>query len=125
LSHANARLTVYGRLELVRRVVEQQRPVAHVVRELNCSRATGHKWLARWRREGLAGLVDRSSRAKSLPRKTAPELEARILALRAERKLGRARVAPLVGMPASTVHTPCSAGMGCIGCGGWIARLGS
>ena len=39
--HANARLTVYGRAELVRRVVVQGRPVAHVVVELNVSRATG------------------------------------------------------------------------------------
>ncbi|MEA3218834.1 MAG: hypothetical protein QOJ19_4990, partial [Acidimicrobiia bacterium] len=52
MSHANARLTVHGRAELVRRVVEQGRPVAHVVIELNVSRATGYKWLNRWRVEG-------------------------------------------------------------------------
>ena len=104
MSHANARLTVHGRLELVRRVVEQGRPVAHVVKELNCSRATGYKWLARWRAEGLAGLVDRSSAARSLPRKTSPEMEARVLELRRQRKLGPERIGPLLGMPASTVH---------------------
>ncbi len=54
MSHANARLTVHGRAELVRRVVELGRPVAHVVIELNISRATGYKWLARWRGEGTA-----------------------------------------------------------------------
>ena len=102
--HANARLTVYGRLELVRRVVEQGRPVAHVVQELNCSRATGYKWLARWRAEGVAGLLDRPSRAHSQPRKTSVLLEAQVLALRAERKLGPARIGPLLGMPPSTVH---------------------
>ena len=69
MSHANARLTVHGRAELVRRVVEQGRPVAHVVVELNVSRATGYKWLARWRAEGPAGLADRPSRAHRLPRK--------------------------------------------------------
>ena len=104
MSHANARLTVFGRRELVRRVVEQGRPVAHVVKELNCSRATGYKWLARWRAEGLAGLHDRSSRARTLPRKTPVELEAQVLALRAERKLGPARIGPLLAMPPSTVH---------------------
>jgi transposase InsO family protein len=102
--HANARLTVHGRLELVRRVVEQGRPVAHVVRELNCSRATGYKWLARYRAEGAAGLVDRPSRARRHPRRTPAELEARIVALRRAGKLGPARIAPLVGAPASTVH---------------------
>jgi transposase len=89
VSHANARLTVHGRAELVRRVVEQGRPVAHVVVEMNVSRATGYKWLARWRAEGPAGLNDRSSRAHRLPDKTAAELEAQVLGLRTGRKLGQ------------------------------------
>jgi transposase len=67
VSHAHARLTVHGRTELVRRVVEQGRPVAHVVVELNVSRATGYKWLARWRAEGPAGLLDRPSPGPRLP----------------------------------------------------------
>jgi transposase InsO family protein len=104
LSHANARLTVHGRAELVRRVVELGRPVAHVVIELNVSRATGYKWLARWRAEGPAGLLDRSSRAHRLPGKTPPTLEAEVLALRAARKLGPARIGPLLGLAPSTVH---------------------
>ena len=104
MSHANARLTFHGRLELIRRVIELGRPVAHVVVELNCSRATGYKWLARWRAEGVAGLLDRPSRAHSQPRKTSVLLEAQVLALRAERKLGPARIGPLLGMPPSTVH---------------------
>lgn len=45
MSHADARLTVHGRAELIRRVVDLGRPVAHVVIELNVSRATGYKWL--------------------------------------------------------------------------------
>ena len=104
MSHANARLTVHGRAELVRRVVELGRPVAHVVIELNVSRATGYKWLARWRAEGPAGLLDRSSRAHRLPGKTPAALEAQVLALRAARKLGPARIGPLVGLAPSTVH---------------------
>jgi transposase len=54
--HRNARLTVYARRLLVTRVVQQGRPVAHVVAELGCSRATGYTWLARWRAEGEPGL---------------------------------------------------------------------
>ncbi|MGD9955238.1 MAG: IS481 family transposase [Candidatus Nanopelagicales bacterium] len=104
MSHANARLTVYGRLELVRRVIEDGRPVAHVVKELNVSRATGYKWLRRYREHGAVGLVDRSSRALRQPHRTPVEVEARILSLRAERKLGPARIAPLVGLAPSTVH---------------------
>jgi transposase InsO family protein len=104
VSHANARLTVHGRAELVRRVVHLGRPVAHVVIELNVSRATGYKWLARWRAEGPAGLVDRPSWAHRLPGKTPAALEAEVLALRAARKLGPARIGPLVGLAPSTVH---------------------
>ena len=104
MSHANARLTVHGRAELVRRVVDQGRPVAHVVIELNVSRATGYKWLARWQAEGFAGLHDRPSRAHRLPGKTPPALERHVLALRADRKLGPARIGPLVGLAPSTVH---------------------
>jgi transposase InsO family protein len=102
--HRNARLTVYGRRLLVERVVTDGRPVAHVVKELGCSRATGYKWLARWRAEGQAGLADRPSVAHRLPGKTDPELEARVCALRTQLKRGPARLAPLLGMPASTVH---------------------
>ncbi|WP_343948525.1 leucine zipper domain-containing protein, partial [Spirilliplanes yamanashiensis] len=60
MAHRNARLTVHGRRLLIQRVVGDGRPVAHVVAELGCSRATGYKWLARWRAEGHAGLHDRS-----------------------------------------------------------------
>jgi transposase-like protein len=102
--HANARLTVFGRVELVRRVVVEGRPVAHVVKELGCSRATGYKWLTRWRAEGRTGLADRSSRAHRLPGKTPAAVEERVLALRSTRKLGPARIGPLVGLAPSTVH---------------------
>ncbi|MFG1626809.1 IS481 family transposase [Kribbella sp. NPDC049227] len=102
--HRNARLTLYGRRLLIERVVVQGRPVAHVVKELGCSRATGYKWLARWRTEGDAGLRDRPSTAYRLPHKTPHEVEQRICRLRTERKLGPRRLAPLLGVPASTVH---------------------
>ncbi len=78
--------------------------MAHVAVELNISRATGYKWLARWRAEGAVGLIDGSSRARRLPGKTSAELEREVLTLRARRKLGPARIAPLVGLAPSTVH---------------------
>jgi hypothetical protein len=40
-------------------------------------------------------LVDRFSRAHRLPGKTSPELEAQVLALRSDRKLGPARIGEL------------------------------
>src|SRR3569833_2001601 len=104
MAHRNARLTLHGRRLLVQRVVADGRPVAHVVKELGCSRATGYKWLARWRAEGDAGLRDRPSTAHRLPGKTSPEREARVCALRTQLKRGPRRLAPLLGLPASTVH---------------------
>ena len=104
MAHRNARLTVHGRRLLIQRVVTDRRPVAHVVKELGCSRATGYKWLARWRAEGDAGLIDRPSTAHRLPGKTSPEIEARVCALRTQLKRGPRRLAPLLSMPASTIH---------------------
>ncbi|WTW99421.1 IS481 family transposase [Streptomycetaceae bacterium NBC_01309] len=103
MSHRNARLTVHGRRLLVERVA-QGRPVAHVAAEMGVSRATAHKWVRRWRTEGEPGLRDRSSRPRTTPHRTDAATEARVVALRAERKLGPARIGPILGLPASTVH---------------------
>ncbi len=70
MSHANARLNIHGRRLLVSRVIDDERPVAHVAKELGVSRQCAHRWVNRFRAEGEAGLVDRSSRPKSCPRRT-------------------------------------------------------
>ncbi|MFJ7158252.1 IS481 family transposase [Streptomyces sp. NPDC101118] len=103
MSHRNARLTVHGRRILVERVLSG-RPVAHVAAEMGISRPTAHKWVRRWRAEGDAGLHDRSSRPHTLPHRTPAALEARVCRLRTRRKLGPARIGPILDLPASTVH---------------------
>ncbi|WP_329440639.1 IS481 family transposase [Streptomyces sp. NBC_01426] len=103
MSHRNARLTVFGRRLLVERVVSG-RPVAHVAAEMGISRATAHKWMRRWRAEGEAGLHDRSSRPRTTPHRTPADVETRVCDLRRARKLGPARIGPVLGLPASTVH---------------------
>ncbi|MEU5446223.1 IS481 family transposase, partial [Streptomyces griseofuscus] len=103
MSHRNARLTIHGRRLLVERV-RSGRPVAHVAAEMGISRVTAHKWLSRWRAEGEAGLHDRSSRPHRTPHRTAAAVEERICRLRQDRKLGPARIGPILGLPASTVH---------------------
>jgi transposase InsO family protein len=104
LSHANARLTVHGRLLLVTRIEQQGRPVAHVADELGVSRATGYKWWDRWRKFGLPGLLDRPSRPHSCPRRTPAAVETAICELRRTRKLGPRRIAAILGVAASTVY---------------------
>ncbi|MFD9749138.1 IS481 family transposase [[Kitasatospora] papulosa] len=103
MSHRNARLTVHGRRLLIQRV-RSGRPVAHVAEEIWISRATAHKWVRRWQAEGDPGLFDRSSRPRTTPHRTAPETEAAVCDLRQTRKLGPARIGPILELPASTVH---------------------
>lgn len=103
MAHRNARLTVHGRKLLVDRVLAG-RPVSHVTAEMGICRPTGYKWVARYLAEGEAGLHDRPSRAHRIPHRTPAEVETQILALRRDRKLGPARIGPLLDMPASTVH---------------------
>jgi transposase InsO family protein len=103
VSHRNARLTVHGRRLLVERV-RAGRPVAHVAAEMGISRVTAHKWVRRWRAEGEQGLHDRSSRPRTTPHRTPATTEARVCRLRQDRKLGPARLGPILGLPASTTH---------------------
>lgn len=103
MSHPHVRLTVHGRRLLVDRV-QAGRPVAHVADEMGISRTTAHKWVRRWRAESDAGLYDRPSTPHTTPHRTPADVEARICDLRRERKLGPARIGPILGLPASTVH---------------------
>lgn len=101
--HANAPLTPQGRLRLCQRI-ETGWTVAAAAESMNISRQCAHKWWSRYRAEGLDGLVDRSSRPHSCSHRTPAKVERRIVALRTARKLGPARLAGIVGVPASTVH---------------------
>jgi transposase InsO family protein len=71
---------------------------------MGVSAATGYKWWARWRAEGDAGLVDRSSRPHRSPARTPRRVERRIEQLRRSRKLGPARIGGILEMEHSTVH---------------------
>ena len=103
MSHVNARLTVRGRLLLVQRVIRDQRPVAHVAKELGVSRQCAHRWVRRFQLEGPAGLFDRSSRPHSTPSRTTPDREVAVLAARNNLRAGPVRIAAATGVPARTV----------------------
>jgi transposase-like protein len=103
VSHANARLTVHGRALLVRRVLVDRRPIAHVAKELGISRQCAHRWVARFGAEGMAGLRDRSSRPRRCPSRTSAAVEALVLAVRTERRCGPAGIAEQTGVPARTI----------------------
>jgi transposase InsO family protein len=101
--HRNAPLTPVGRLRLCQRI-QAGWSVAAAAESMNISRQCAHKWWRRFQDEGVAGLEDRSSRPWTCPHQTRARVERRIVALRRSRKLGPARLAGIVGVPASTVH---------------------
>ena len=103
MAHANARLNLHGRRLLVARVIDDGRPVAHVAKELGVSRQCAHRWVARFRAEGEAGLVDRSSRPRRCPRRTPVEVEQAVLAMRRDERRGQNWIGPELGIAARTV----------------------
>ena len=104
MSHANAALTPRARLRLAKLIVEERWPVIVAAKMFMTSPPTARKWAARFRAEGPAGMVDRSSRPRSMPTKTPPATVKRILRLRWRRRLGPAQIAGELGISASTVH---------------------
>ena len=102
--HANARLTPAGRWVLVSRIVVDGWPVATAAESMGVSRETAYRWVRRYRAEGRAGLVDRSSRPRRFPNQTPEVVEDRICELRLSRRWGPHRIAWALGMPRSTVE---------------------
>jgi transposase len=100
--HANAPLGPKGRLTMVRRVLEDGWSLAVAAEAAGVSERTCSKWVARYRAEGEAGLLDRSSAPRSIPHRTSEELVEAIVALRRLRMTG-AEIAFCLAMALSTV----------------------
>lgn len=112
MSHVNARLALAGRLTLVQRI-QSGRPVARVASEMGVSRTTAWPWWRRLQEAGVLGLRDRSSVARSHPRRTRGCVETRVRIVRALTRRGPVFIAGKLGMRALTVgrvlrrhHTP-------------------
>jgi transposase InsO family protein len=104
VSHANAALTPRARLRLARLIVEQDWTYAAAAKMFMVAAKTARKWAERYRAEGPAGMVDRSSRPRRSPAKTPAQVVRRIVRLRWRLRLGPVQIAGRLGMPASTVH---------------------
>lgn len=102
--HPRAKLTVEGRRLLVDRVRKQGWLVCRAAEAQGCSRATAHKWLARFDAEGDAGLADRSSRPHRSPARLSPAREQAILDRRWATLEGPHRIGWALGEARSTVH---------------------
>lgn len=103
MTHANAKLNEYGRLLLVSRL-EEGWSQAEVAEAQGVSRSTVAKWWKRYREEGVAGLRDRSSRARRLPHALGETVVEAICTLRRELGAGPHRIAYELKLAASTVY---------------------
>lgn len=83
--HRNARLTVFGREEIIRKhkAGETARAIASAG---GVSPETVYKWIRRYKAEGSQGLKDRSSRPHRLRAQTPPEQVELVLDMRRVRK---------------------------------------
>ena len=104
MPHRNAPLTETGRLRLARCVVDDRWPLRRAAERFQVSPSCAARWATRYRTEGAAGMVDRSSRPHHSPRRTPTRRERRIIKVRVLRRWGPARIGFLLGLPASTVH---------------------
>jgi len=100
--HKNARSCPASRAVLVERVMALGWTVARAAEAQGLSERAAYRWLARYRDEGPAGLVDRSSRPKRVARCTPPEVVKRSIELRRTGMAGE-EIAAQVGVPRSTL----------------------
>jgi transposase InsO family protein len=108
--HANAKTCPNSRALIAQRVLEGGWSLAAAAEAAGVSERTARKWVRRFRVEGCAGLLDRSSAPHRCPRRTPPERVAAIEALRRLRLTG-AQIAVKLGMPLATVSR-------------WLKRIG-
>jgi len=57
-NHPNSGLTAVSRERLVRRHIQDTKPLADLAAQAGISLSTAYKWLARYRSGGRAALVD-------------------------------------------------------------------
>jgi transposase InsO family protein len=108
--HGNARTCPKSRRLLVERVLERDWSLAEAAAAAGVSQRTARKWIGRFKAEGEAGLMDRSSAPKRVPHRTPADRVESIEALRRLR-LTAAEIAQALGMALSTVSL-------------WLKRIG-
>jgi transposase InsO family protein len=108
--HANARTCPNSRKLLVRRIEEENWSLMAVAEAAGISERSARKWRDRWRAEGEAGLLDRSSAPRHIPHRTPDSTVRAIEALRRLR-MTAAEIAEALGLALSTVSL-------------WLRRIG-
>jgi transposase InsO family protein len=102
-AHKNARTTPFGRAVMIRRVLQEGWNVSAVATSFEVSTRTVRKWLARFRREGWAGLENRSSAPHLVANKVPAPWLTMIARLRREYRMTGEEIALRLRLPRSTV----------------------
>jgi len=105
--HKNASMTPKGRAHLVREI--DRIGLRRAAAAAGVSEHTARKWRRRHAAEGLAGLLDRSSRPGHSPRRSDAGKIERAVALRRTQRLTYQCIAERVGLSTSTVARACKA----------------
>jgi transposase len=100
--HANAPLGPKGRAVMARRVIDEGLTLTEAAEAAGVSVRTAGKWVRRYRVDGEAGLLDRSSAPRTVHNITPPERVEAIAALRRLRLTGP-EIAETLEMATSTV----------------------
>lgn len=101
-THKNARLTPKGREEMVRAVLDRGLTKAAAARQYNTTSKTVGKWVERFRRDGVDGLRDHSSRPLSSPDQTPQATCDAVESLRRQRYTGK-QIALQIAISPATV----------------------
>jgi transposase InsO family protein len=108
--HANARTCPNSRRLLVERIEAEGWSLRAAAEAAGLSERSARKWLARWRSEGPAGLGDRSSTPKRIPRRT-PQATVELIEKLRRIRMTAAEIAEALELALSTVSL-------------WLKRLG-
>ena len=87
------------RMHMVR--LARRESISEVARQAKTSRKTVRKWVERYKKEGAAGLKDRSRAPKKRPKKISSRLEEKIRELRKKYRWGPQRLKDQCGLPCS------------------------
>jgi transposase len=94
----------------VRRIEEEGWPLMEAAKAAGISGRTARKWLARWRAEGEAGLLDRSSAPKRVPSRL-PKASVEAIEKLRRLRMTAAEITEILGLALSTVSR-------------WLKRIG-
>src|SRR5436190_340184 len=100
--HANAALSLKQRERMVLRVLERGWSLTQAAEAAEVSDRTCSKWVARYRQEGAAGLLDRSSAPVTVANRT-DEATVQLLAALRRLRFTAPELADLLDLPASTI----------------------